>query len=354
LDARITASLTAAFALRLPHLGAYVDSISDLDAAERRFNETFAIEVTDARRKLSALAGAEELHRPLVLSSEVFLGQLRRYAQRAEGPPSGKELDVERTLMKYLSRMHAKTSPFSTFCHIAIGGLGDAAAPPLLGHAASDAEAVVRINNNVWQVIRPYLLDFPPIADHFHLRVNPSLTRSDGQLRFLVNIRNVESFQSLPAAEGLETIISLAADGPTRAILVDRVASADLVEGTREDVAAFVYQLVDHGLLEFDLSVSGINPDWDRQAVALLAPLAATCDAARFVIEQLDANRDLHVFCRKHVDRVAANPKGAAVAPMVRIRRHSGGMRCSRSSITSRTGARTRRRPSTSTPGCSA
>ncbi|HEX7680062.1 MAG TPA: lantibiotic dehydratase, partial [Thermoanaerobaculia bacterium] len=291
LDARTIASLAAAFGPRLPNLGGYVDSIRDVDTAERRFAETFATEVAGARRTLSALAGAEELHRPLVLSSEVFLGQLRRYARRAEGPPSGKELDVERTLMKYLSRMHAKTSPFSTFCHLAVGRLGDAEEPASSGHAAWDAEAVVRINNNVWQLLRPYLLDFPPIADHFRLRVNPSLTKSDDQLRFLINIRNVESFQSLPEAEGLETIISLASDGPTRATLVDRVVSADLVDGAREDVAAFVHQLIDHGLFEFDLPVSGIDPDWDRAAVALLAPLAATCEAAKSVIERLDSLR---------------------------------------------------------------
>ncbi len=291
LDARTVASLAAAFGPRLPNLGTYADAMRDVDAAERLFAGTFATEVAGARRALSALAGAEELQRPLVLSSEVFLSQLRRYARRAEGPPSGKELDVERTLMKYLSRMHAKTSPFSTFCHVAIGRLVDAAEPLSSGHAAWDAEAAVRINNNVWQLLRPYLLDFRPIADHFRLRVNPSLTKSHDQLRFLINIRNVESFQSLPAAEGLETIVSLAADGPTRAMLVDRVVSADLVDGTREDVATFVHQLIDHGLLEFDLSVSGIDPDWDRELAALLAPLAATCDAAKSVIERLDSLR---------------------------------------------------------------
>jgi len=49
------------------------------------------------------------LQRPLALSSLTLLAEIRK----------GITPRTERALMKYVGRMHAKTSPFSTFCHVA-------------------------------------------------------------------------------------------------------------------------------------------------------------------------------------------------------------------------------------------
>jgi len=101
-----------------PQDEAYTAAIADADAARERFLRAFDEEVAAARTKLHALAASDALQRPLALSSLALLAQIGRRITR----------HTEVALMKYVSRMHAKTSPFSTFCHVALATFGDASA----------------------------------------------------------------------------------------------------------------------------------------------------------------------------------------------------------------------------------
>ena len=94
----------------LPHAANYTAAVVACDAAHECFVRTFAREVAAARGRLHALARSEALQRPLALSSLTLLAEIRKRITP----------HTERALMKYVSRMHAKTSPFSTFCHVAL------------------------------------------------------------------------------------------------------------------------------------------------------------------------------------------------------------------------------------------
>jgi len=98
-----------ASSLALPRAGDYEAARAELDAAHQCFARTFEREVAAARGKLHELARSEALQRPLALSSLTLLAEIRKRITP----------HTERALMKYVGRMHAKTSPFSTFCHIA-------------------------------------------------------------------------------------------------------------------------------------------------------------------------------------------------------------------------------------------
>jgi len=98
-----------ASSLALPRAGEYEVALAECDALHERFARMFEREVAAAREKLHALARSEALQRPLALSSLTLLAEIRKRITP----------QTERALMKYAGRMHAKTSPFSTFCHIA-------------------------------------------------------------------------------------------------------------------------------------------------------------------------------------------------------------------------------------------
>jgi Lantibiotic dehydratase, N terminus len=98
-----------ASSLALPHAAQYEAAVAARDGLQERFTRTFEREVAAAREKLHALAQSEALQRPLALSSLTLLAEIRKRITP----------HTERALMKYVGRMHAKTSPFSTFCHIA-------------------------------------------------------------------------------------------------------------------------------------------------------------------------------------------------------------------------------------------
>lgn len=264
----------------LPHLAPYSAAAAELRAAELQLEPLFAAEMTDARRRLRALAGREEFQKPLVLSSTVFLEQLCRYLDHDPAAATAKDLDLERALMKYLGRVHAKTSPFSLFCHVAMCVAGETGGPLFAGAVLSEARSNVRINNFLWVGLRSLLTNIPAIAEKTRVRPNPTLTSSPEGFRFLINVHNIESFQQLPPLEALGRIAALAADEPRFLTLVQRVARAELIDGSIDDVRAFVLRLVDFGLLEYHFGVSGTDPEWDRTLLAFLDPIAHCAEAA--------------------------------------------------------------------------
>ncbi|HEY4641332.1 MAG TPA: hypothetical protein VII75_08310 [Thermoanaerobaculia bacterium] len=96
--------------LPLPSIDAYAPAMNELDAAGENFERAFDADVAMARMKLHELANSEALQRPLARSSAALLAEIRRGITRR----------IEAGLMKYVTRMHVKTSPFSTFCHVAV------------------------------------------------------------------------------------------------------------------------------------------------------------------------------------------------------------------------------------------
>jgi hypothetical protein len=113
--------------LPLPSMRAYAIAIDELDAARVHFERAFDDDVAAARTKLHALANSEALQRPLARASLALLAEIRRGVTRR----------VEAGLMKYVTRMHVKSSPFSTFCHVAVARFDVGQALSLSGQAES-------------------------------------------------------------------------------------------------------------------------------------------------------------------------------------------------------------------------
>lgn len=126
----------------------YDAAVADADVARERFLRAFEAEVAAARERLHALAKSEELQRPLALSSLALLAQIRRRITR----------QTERAVMKYVSRMHVKTSPFSTFCHVALATFGKSAVR--LGEGRVHVRENIACKNGVTPQLRAEELRF--------------------------------------------------------------------------------------------------------------------------------------------------------------------------------------------------
>lgn len=270
---------------RLCQLDTYASAVAALETARRHFTATFAAELAARRALLRALASREELLKPLVLSSKVFSEQLDRYLAH-DGPTTAKGLDVERSLMKYLGRMHTKTSPFSLFCHLALVSVEEtASANAFEGDALATRRSELRLNNYLWIGLRPLLVAVPSVRDRLPVRANPTVRAEADGYRFLINVQNLESFQRLPPREGLDRIAALAASTPPLGQLVALVADEGIIDGSAAEVHAFLLQLLDLGFLELDVRVSGTDPDWDEALLRLLEPLRDDCPAAAEAVE---------------------------------------------------------------------
>lgn len=87
-----------------------------------------AEELAATRTALRALAGEDHVRKGLLLASPALDAQLDGYLASGGAGQAKKVRKIERSLLAYLYRTACKTSPFSTFTGVALGGFGAAGA----------------------------------------------------------------------------------------------------------------------------------------------------------------------------------------------------------------------------------
>ena len=159
-----------------------------------------------------------------MLSSRTLLDELPAYLSAAPESLSAKQLHIERAVITYVTRAHAKTSPFSTFGHLALAELGDGPGTTWRIDEPLPFTSRIRISSVNWLKLRPLILAVRGIADQLRVRPNPTLQATEEGYKVLLNVSNVESFRTLPPIEELGRIADLAADSPSFASLLNRVS----------------------------------------------------------------------------------------------------------------------------------
>jgi len=212
-----------------------------------------------------------------------------------EQPDSPRGQKVERTLVRYLSRMAVRPTPFGLFSGVSAGTLGDVTRLELAARAAYQRHT--RLDNDYLFALCEALVQEPAIRAALRWRPNSSLYRSAGRLRYAqARVADRERMYHLVAVqptEYLERTLARAAAGATR----DEPAQglcADDDEVEREEADAFVDELISSQLLVSDLTpaVTGREPIHGLLATlrgANAAPAAADVLAgAQQAIERLD------------------------------------------------------------------
>jgi hypothetical protein len=227
------------------------------------------------RTQLQTFSQEEALRKGLVLSSQGFLKKLPSYRKASPGSLAKKQLRTEQSLLKYLTRIKAKNSPFSTFNNLSLGTIVPTAAPI---QVSSDSQSKVvghtRLNNQLFRYLKGLITSYPAIYRHLLLRANPTITNAEEQYLYLTNHHNIEAFQRLPQQPIVKLVLELCKAEPAGITFQDLVNEiTDYVEADIEAIEQYVRKLTDFGFLEFDFTVSGIDPNWDEQLVRVLKGL---------------------------------------------------------------------------------
>jgi len=195
-------------------LANYSQVQSQLVVWEQTVEASYQQHLLAARSHLQQLARQESLLKGLHLSSEVVVAQLPRYWQTAPTAFSKREYQLELGLLRYLTRLHFKTSPFSTFTAVGLSTLGPVPSGVAWPAGEVPYRSVIRLNNNLLAYLKTLLLLVPDLRAALPVRLNPSLTVREGAYHFLLNHHNVEAFQTLARQELLAVIeAELAAAG---------------------------------------------------------------------------------------------------------------------------------------------
>lgn len=267
----IIAALPAELRNALATLESLVKTRDDWSqAVDRLFNS----ELNQAHSVLKNLARNPSLQKGLVLSSQSLLQNVNEFIARTE-MPSRRAFQTIESLMKYLSRTYAKTSPFSTFTHLSLGNLSDNQNSfiEFASDIISASQSHVRLNNFLFQYLHGLLIKHPEIRKKIWLRLNPTLMKDGTDYRFLTNHNNVEAFQKIEAIPVIEVFVYLCMQRPegiSYEDLVQTILLEEYIDAPVEEIEGFLDELINFGLLEFDLRVSGIDPDWDERLTGQL------------------------------------------------------------------------------------
>jgi hypothetical protein len=217
------------------------------------------------RQHVQQLSANESLQQGLLLSSFSLYEQLADYRKKAAADFRHKELKTEQGLLRYLTRMAFKTSPFSTFTSTGLGLLNKDVVEMELTYQPQ-TRSRIRCNSRLFTYIHDLLLHHPELNNVLLIRLNDTAAVDDKSIRFLVNYYNIESFQQLPATVLLQWIVRFFEhrNEVSLEVLTNELV-AQVSDTDRGQVKAYLVKLIETGFLEAGTNTSGLHPNWDEE-----------------------------------------------------------------------------------------
>ncbi len=221
----------------------------------------------DERRALQTAASNELLLKAISLASHSLYNDISKYLLKDPATFKSGEIHTEKSLLKYLSRTCAKTSPFSTLTSLSLAPMvvvpGRAAVINTGDATKQPPETYVRINNILlafWKRMTGHDRD---AVVWFPVHLNPTITMNRDILTFLINKNNVDFFQRIPLSPVLSFIIDSLKTSQGTCIhdLVNELEKS--IDAERQSIESYIFSCVESGLIEIDLLVTGIDPNWN-------------------------------------------------------------------------------------------
>lgn len=207
------------------------------------------------RRALSGLLDDRATREALAVASATLVSDLEVWR---EAPESEHGQRIEAALVRYLSRMTTRPTPFGLFAGVGFGQLGKGVTLEVRG-----VRRRAVLNTIGAAAIARWSVEQPELQGRLRYLPNPSLAEVGGRLVFQVSHvrgdRIVHQEQEAAPSEALRLALQLAAGGAAADALAG--ALAPRLEVSAEEAAGFVLALAQHQLLVPELVPSANEPD---------------------------------------------------------------------------------------------
>lgn len=142
------------------------------------------------RKEIKKLIGEYPFRNGILLSSKDLYDQLDDFAKTL--PSVNKDSErIEFSVLRYLTRMVYKTSPFSTFTYL---GLTKTVASNNTHSVSADLNCKIRLNNKLLKRVKKLMEQHPALRGLLFVNTNSSITEINGRFTFLMNSANIEVF----------------------------------------------------------------------------------------------------------------------------------------------------------------
>ncbi|MEU6300158.1 lantibiotic dehydratase [Streptomyces erythrochromogenes] len=211
----------------------------------------------DARHRLWTLGEQPLVRQAIGAASLSLAGELEKRTPGDDGRSSDR---MHSSLLRYLSRMCSRPTPYGLFAQVAAGELGEATTLERTGErpAASRTRADM---GWLMELIREMEAD-PVLRGELTVRVNPLLQRAAGRVTLAVARASKTEEQrssSVRATRAVDAALTRAARRPRRSELIAELAE-QFPSAQPEKIAQLVDQLWELGMLTSDLRPALTHP----------------------------------------------------------------------------------------------
>ncbi|MCB0634095.1 MAG: lantibiotic dehydratase, partial [Lewinella sp.] len=247
----------------------YLQQVASRKILRASIHDQFREYLDSTRVLIQNASTSEALLKGLNFASDHLLDQIKKYTQTPSNDFKKKELHIEKGVIKYLTRIAFKTSPFSTFTNISSLDLSQA--PPTNPGISTKKKikSTVKLNTLLFKSLMDLFYVYVPIRRYLMVEINPTLEKKEGQYLFIINVSDIESVQKLnqnPVLVFIEELLK------KRRISFGELVAV-LVEQTEESVEAceiYTRDLVALGFIELKTGISGLDPEWDSKLFSFL------------------------------------------------------------------------------------
>jgi thiopeptide-type bacteriocin biosynthesis protein len=208
-------------------------------------------------------------------------------------PTSESGQKTEKSLVRYVSRMAARPTPFGLFAGNTVGALAETTHLEL---ATRDRyRRYTRIDGDYLSNLTDALVTDPAVRQRLLYRPNSSLCQVAGRLRYAMRREGESrsySLVSLEPSDYLVATLERARHGALPGDLATALCEAD-AEITREDADGFLAELIDSQVLVADLAPPVTGPEAVDDVIAQLAQISdlPTAETAATAVTTLRAIR---------------------------------------------------------------
>jgi hypothetical protein len=272
-----------------PLLLDFLGNIEEAGKKSEEIENSYNDEINDSRNKLIQLASRDNFKNGLLLSSKVLFNEIPDYINNKNKIFNKKLNQTEISIIKYIARIYTKTSPFSTFTNLCLGEInnnnynGDDTIRFKTADNRKPVQVVshIRLNNILYKYLKEVMLQDYEIAKWFKIRLNPTVKINETDYLFLTNHNNEESFQRMIKSVLPEMVIETI-NKYKKEIAYGKLIKElhKRVDAEFDDLKTQLNFLIEYGFIEFNIGVSGIDPNWDTKLIKKLKNITEKNKAA--------------------------------------------------------------------------
>jgi hypothetical protein len=257
---------------------AAADAILDRTRITGTLAEHYEAAVGEARASVREMLNARNFSDGVLLSSPSLYRNFARYAIASARSPTARDLQIERGILRYLTRASMKATPFGSFCAVLTGqvceGREDEQPQKLFRVVGSltPRHNIVGLNKRLYAMLWAHLKTRRPVRDALVVDVNPTLERDATALVFLAALDGREVFQRLNSSEALTVVLATvgATNGSRCDVLRDALIANPRVDTSAGEAQEYIDALIAIGLLRIRTLVSPHASDWATPLIRAL------------------------------------------------------------------------------------